>query len=569
MQGLTAKGGLGKTVREAMPSLAPILEPILEKVLRTGEPVLNFDVTSETQGKPGVPGVLDHWVASCFPVNGKDRSRKSVGMILENLTERKQAEQVLLESEKRLQAILDHSPNPIFLKDRDGRYLLVSKEFERAFQIGEQQIRGKKDEEVFPLEQAARFRANDLKVLQTGLPMVFEEVTLGRDGPRLRILHKFPLRGKEGNIYAIGGIATDITDRKKAEERLRESEEHFRLLVEGLKEYAIFMLDPGGMVDNWNTVSERLTGYRAGEIVGRHVSCLYTSEDRKARMPEQALAMASARGTFQGEGWRLRKDGTRFWADVVISALRDESGRLRGFAMITRDATDRKQSEEALRRLSARLLRLQDEERRRLARELHDSTAQQLTAIATYLAVIDKSAGSLNRQALNALSECRSLTEECHREIRTLSYLLHPPMLDEIGLPDALRWFCDGFTKRSGIPVDLKISSEVRRLPSEVEGTLFRIVQEGLTNIHRHSGSPTARIRIDRNDTQLILEVRDEGHGLPVEMLVGGRINRGRLGVGIAGMEERVRHLQGTLDIESGKGGTTVTTMIPIPEGGI
>jgi PAS domain S-box-containing protein len=566
MHGLARKESLGKTVEEVMPGLAPILEPILRKVIRTGEPVLKSMVPAATLSEPGV---LDYWTVSCFPINGEDGNRKSVGMILENITEHKQAEQALLESEKRLRAILDYSPNPIFLKDRDFRYLLISKEFERTFQISEQQIKGKKDEDVFPLGQAARFRANDLQVLQTGVPMVFEEAVMHQNGPHVHILHKFPLRGEEGDIYAIGGIATDITDREKAEKKLRESEEHFRLLIEGLKEYAIFMLDPAGTVVSWNASSERLKGYRTEEILGRHFSCLYTSEDRKARKPEQALAMASARGTFQEEGWRLRKDGTRFWADVVITALREESGKLRGFAKIIRDASERKQAEEALRQLSSQLLKLQDEERRRLARELHDSTAQRLTALAAYLAVVEKSAGPLNRQALSALSECRTLTEECHREIRTLSYLLHPPMLDEIGLPDALRWYCDGFTKRSGIPVDLRISSDVGRLPPDVEGTLFRIVQESLTNIHRHSASPTARIRLDRNGNKLILEVRDEGRGLPLEMLVGGRINRANLGVGIAGMQERVRHLQGGLDIASGKRGTTVTAMIPIPEVGL
>jgi signal transduction histidine kinase len=279
--------------------------------------------------------------------------------------------------------------------------------------------------------------------------------------------------------------------------------------------------------------------------------------------------MTTAQGTFQEEGWRLRRDGTRFWADTVITAVKGPSGKLRGFVKITRDATERKQAEEALRQLSARLLTLQDEERRRLARELHDSTAQRLTALAAYLAVVEKSAGPLNRQARDALSECRSLAEECHREIRTLSYLLHPPMLDEIGLPDSLRWYCDGFTKRSKIPVELKIPSDLGRLPREVEGTLFRIVQESLTNIHRHSGSPRAKIRIDRNDNRLILEVRDEGRGMPMDMLSGDRINRARLGVGIAGMQERIRHLQGRLDIESGKGGTTIRTLIPITEGGI
>jgi PAS domain S-box-containing protein len=471
------------------------------------------------------------------------------------------------EDARRLRAILDHSPNPIFIKDTEGRYLLASKEFEKLCGISEKELRGRTDQDLFPRGEAARFRSHDLQVLQSGAPKVFEESATYPGGVRINTHHKFPLRDGEGTIYAIGCIVTDITERKAVEEKLDQSEELFRLLVEGMQEYAIFMLDAEGNVVSWNLRLGGDPSYPANDILGRHFSFLYTAEDRKARRPELALAMAAAQGTFQEEGWRLRKDGSRFWADVVITALRDKKGQLRGYAKITRDASERKQAEEALQQLSARLMKLQDEERRRLARELHDSTAQRLTALATYLALLEKSAGPLNRQALNALSECRSLAEECHREIRTLSYLLHPPILDEIGLPDALRWYCGGFTKRSGIPVDLRISSEVGRLPSEIEGALYRIVQESLTNIHLHSGSPTARIRIDRNDSRLVLEVRDEGRGFPVEMLVGGAANRARLGVGIAGMQERIRHLKGRLDIESSKRGTTITTIIPLPEG--
>ncbi len=679
MHGLVASKTTGKTIREVMPAMASLLEAAAREVLRTGKPAVNVEVSGDM---PGQPGVSRCWLASCFPGPG----RNSVGLAFQEVTERRARKERLWESEKSLRAILDNSPILIFLKDQDGRYMLVSKEFERVFHIREEEIRGKTDEEVFPAEQAALFRANDAQVLRTGLPMAFEEFALYDDGPRTSIVTKFPVRGSDGEIYATGGIVTDVTqlkqametarsqlqllelateaivvlsldwtvqfwnrgaerlygwkqeevlgknirtllqtsfpkapggvlpdlfrkgqwegegtqirkdgrripisarfslqrdengtpsavlaiyvdlsERKQTEEKLRQTEEHFRLLLEGIKEYAIYMLDPDGIIVSWNVGAERIKGYTAEEIIGQHFSCLHTSEDRKARKPEMALAIATTQGTFRSEGWRLRKDGTRFWADAAITALRDTDGTLRGFAKLTRDATDRRQAEEERRRLSERLLKLQDKERRQLARELHDSTAQHLTALSTYLAVIQKSA--LDRRARKALAECRTLAEECHREIRTFSYLLHPPILDEIGLPDAVRWYCEGFTKRSGIPVDLSISSNVGRLAPEVEGAVFRIVQESLANIHRHSGSPLARIRIDRNDTQLILEVRDEGHGLPGEVLEGGKISRARVGVGISGMEERIRQLQGHFDIESGRNGTTVRTIIPVSEG--
>ena len=554
----------GKNLHTVMPELARSLQPILRRALRAGKPVLKIRATSAPVGRRSA---TRSWIVSCFPFGGPGLRPKTVALMLEKAPESEPSKKPELDSEIQLRAILDNSPNPIFIKDAEGRYVRVSKKFERTFGIDDEQLCGRRDEEVFGPENAAYLRASDQEVLQNGAATVNEQVSPSMDGPRVNIVHKFPVSDSRGKVCAIGAIITDITDRKRGEERLRETEEQFRLLVEGVKEYAFFCLDPKGIVISWNAAAQGLREHRAEEILGAHFSCLYTSEDRIARKPEQALAIASARGVYRDEGWRLRKDGTRFWAEVTISAQRDERGKLRGFVNINRDASERKAAEEALRQLSSQLLKLQDEERRRLARELHDSTAQRLTAIAAYLAVVGKSSASLSRQSLNALSECRLLTEECHREIRTLSYLLHPPMLDEIGLPDALLWYCEGFTKRSGLPVDLKISSAIARLPSEVEGTLFRVVQECLTNIHRHSGSNSARIRLDRNGTKLILEVQDKGNGLPIEMLVNGKINTARVGVGIAGMQERIRNLHGQLEIESSKSGTVVRTLIPISEG--
>src|SRR6202166_1221360 len=167
-------------------------------------------------------------------------SPESTAFLDSDVAEPMRAEKELRETEKRLDAILAHSPNPTFLKDLEGRYLYVNQEFVRALHVSQEQIRGKRDDEVFPQEQAASFQANDLQVLQAGLPMEFEEVALHDDGPHTSLVHKFPLLDGEGEVYAIGGIATDITERKRAHEALQLSEERFRLLVEGVQDYAIF-----------------------------------------------------------------------------------------------------------------------------------------------------------------------------------------------------------------------------------------------------------------------------------------------------------------------------------------
>ncbi len=208
--------------------------------------------------------------------------------------------------------------------------------------------------------------------------------------------------------------------------------------------------------------------------------------------------------------------------------------------------------------LSRRLVKLPDEKRRHMARELHDSIGQNLVALVTNLTLLQKSASSLGASARRALSQCLALSEDCFREIRTISHLLHPPLLDELGLDPALRWYADGFSQRSGISVSLDLPSGFGRLPAEVEMTIFRIVQEGLSNIYRHAGSRTAKIRVVREPSHVVLEISDEGRGIPREVL------EGHTGVGIAGMRERARQLGGSLEIDSSGNGVTLKAVLPL-----
>jgi formate hydrogenlyase transcriptional activator len=268
-----------------------------------------------------------------------------------------QAEKELRENEISLSAILDHSPNPTFLKDPEGRYLYVNKDFERAQHVSQEQIQGKRDDEVFPQEQAARYQANDLEVLQSGQPMEFEEVVLQNDGPHTSVVHKFPLLDAEGKVYAIGGIATDITERKLVHEALQKSEERFRFLVEGVQDYAIFALDPEGRVVTWNVGAERMKGYTNQDVLGSHYSVFFEPRDVESGKPENELKEAAARGRFEIEGWRVRKDGSRFWGNVIVIALKDKAGMFQGFVNVTRNMSERQQAEEALRASKERFRR--------------------------------------------------------------------------------------------------------------------------------------------------------------------------------------------------------------------
>ena len=370
----------------------------------------------------------------------------------------------------------------------------------------------------------------------------------------------------------------------EAELALHRSEEQLRLLVESAQDYAIFLLDPDGRVATWNLGAQRIKGYQASEIIGKHFSIFYPEEDLRSEKPKMELEVATAVGRFEDEGWRLRKDGSRFWANVIITALRDSSGNLRGFSKITRDTTEKmlalealrntnqelreevarrtqaesklQESERSLRKLSGHLLRMQDEERRRLGRELHDSVGQ-------YLAALKMGLETIHDDSSSQVQECVQMVDQCMKEVRTISYLLYPPMLEEVGLRSAIPWYIEGFSKRSGIQVACDIDPKVGRLSRDAELAIFRILQESLTNVHRHSESATAQVFLGLDDGTVYLEVSDQGKGISPAALEPGSDSSNTLGVGLRGMLERVHQLGGSMELSSNERGTTVRATLP------
>jgi len=234
-------------------------------------------------------------------------------------------------------------------------------------------------------------------------------------------------------------------------------------------------------------------------------------------------------------------------------------------AALEAEVEDRKAMEASLRELTGRLLRARDEERRYMARELHDHAGQTLVALGINLFAIQEAAKADNPKIASLAEDGQKLSDDLSKEIRTLSYLLHPPLLDEVGIASALRWYVDGFSERSKIEVELDLPADFGRLPSELELIIFRVVQESLTNIHRHSGSPTARIRLTRSKDAVQVEICDRGKGIPPTKLQ--EMSVAQVGVGLRGMEERVRQFQGMLQLASGPTGTTVTVTIPLTPG--
>jgi signal transduction histidine kinase len=258
-------------------------------------------------------------------------------------------------------------------------------------------------------------------------------------------------------------------------------------------------------------------------------------------------------------------DGVRKIIQNSAVPIRDANERITGAVVVHEDISATKTAERELndsyqqmRTLTGHLMRAQDDERRRIAQMRHDTTAQNLAALKMLLARLERAAGDLSESDGAALTESLSLAEQSMTEIRTLSYLRHPPFLDEAGLLSALRWYAVGFAEHSGITVDLDLPERLARLPRDTETALFRIVQEALINIHRHAMSQTAGIRLHRDRDTLVLEVADRGQGIPKASLEQLTRGGGIAGVGMAGMIERMEQLGGTLEIASGNHGTTI-----------
>ena len=317
---------------------------------------------------------------------------------------------------------------------------------------------------------------------------------------------------------------------------------------------AIFIRNAADKISYWNEGAERLYGWASEEVLNRSVHEILRTE-----FPVPLLEILET-DRWEGELRHTTKYGYQITVSSRWTTLRDRNGKSEGWLEINTDITARKRAEEAARRLSGRILSLQDDERRRIARGLHDSLGQYLAALKMNLDVFRTSKDDKAKLA----SDCAEIVDKCLNETRTISHLLHPPLLDEAGFDSAARWYVDGFSQRSGIKVNLNLPQKLSRMHRDVEVALFRAVQECLTNVHRHSGSSAVDVRLSLSAKQIRLEIKDDGRGIPQERLRSLNQGAADAGVGLAGMRERIRELGGSLEIRSERAGVTVIVRIPI-----
>jgi two-component system sensor histidine kinase UhpB len=394
-------------------------------------------------------------------------------------------------------------------------------------------------------------------------------------------IHWLQARGKvlydrNGRPERMIGVNADITEQKRAAATRHESEERFRFTFE---EAALGMAHVG-LDGRWLRINRKLceiVGYTREELLYMTFQDITYPDDLEADLAHVKELLEGKVGRYSMEKRYIRKDGSLVWVNLTASLLRDSDGDPKYFISVVEDITARKQMEEALARsyselesqvaqrtsalrsLSNRLMQLQDEERRRIARELHDSVGQYLTALAINLDLLARPDGQ-SRTAL--IAESRQLLNHCLTETRTMSHLLHPPLLDETGFTSAAQWYVEGFARRSGVEVELRLPP-LERLPANIEIMLFRVLQETLNNIHRHSGSGKAEVCLDFDGKTVTFEVRDFGHGIQPDRLERFRTSGTGVGVGLAGIRERVSELGGKMEITSDRNGTAVKVCVP------
>jgi len=336
---------------------------------------------------------------------------------------------------------------------------------------------------------------------------------------------------------------------------------HFRLLVDSVQDYAIFLLDAGGNVATWNDGARNIKGYEPEEIVGRHFSAFYPPEDIARGKPQRELEMAARTGRVEDEGWRIRKDSTRFWANVVITALHDTHGNLIGFAKVTRDMTEQLRLAELqhARDLSAHVQAALENERATIARELHDDLGQQLAALKMQLVRFESEIGRSATEGPLASTQLQTQIDTIIASVRRIAAGLRPPVLDELGLYAAIEWLVNDVRRRFGLAIGLSIQGDEPAFEPSAATSIFRIVQEGLTNVVRHAEASTVCIAVVCDNAACTLTIEDNGRGAALDS------PRATDTFGLLGMRERVRSLSGTIALRSRPGdGFRVEAMIPL-----
>lgn len=576
----------------------------LQEAAMTGEPVRNKELEIRFED-----GSSTYEFGHAVPLFDEDGNvRGAVGAFLD-ITDRKVIEERLRTSSERFRVALRGTPITVFNQGLDLRYRWVHNP-RGIHSIVE--ILGKRDRDL--LERPEDWKMTEeikAEVLRTGVSYQ-GEMTVSLNGrPCHYHVRIDPQRDAYGQIVGVTGATFDLTESKQAQAE-RERLWQQRQLALDAAQMAWWRYDATANTGSWDDTFKKIFGITANSLPTQQILKHFHTDDLARMSAEFEADFNSAEPrTHFGEYRIVLPDGSARWVEMYAAAEFEFAGSAKKFVGCSgtvRDVTERKATELALRAsetrhrelaenldrvvqartlelqkrnlemartaeqvrlLSGHLMQLQDAERRRIARELHDSSGQILTAIGLELANLAEQAQSgkireVAPELAHQVEESQQLVQMLHQELRTTSYLLHPPLLDEAGVSSAIGWYVQGVSERSGIAIDFDISKEFGRLPRELELVVFRVVQESLTNIHRHSGSKRASIRIARAPKAITMEIEDSGKGISREHLAA--VQAGASGFGIRAMRERLRPFGGELQISSCEDGTRVLVSIPLSQ---
>lgn len=494
----------------------------------------------------------------------KDAPARVVGMA-QDITERKRVEAELHARQGQLTAAQSLGAMGSWEWDPASDRLIGSEEFYRIFGV-------KRDE--LPPTCTAFLRLvvpQDRPALQAALNKALEgkqnysaEYRIRRPDGAERAIHSSGALLQDGErARRLVGVIQDISEQREAQDALRESEERLRLIAQASND-GMWDWDLRAGRIWWNERYDQLFGPRPPQS-SRNLSWwtkrLHPQERKEiAASFKQALA---SRASHWSSDYRLvRPDGRIVFVHSRCYFIRSANGKAVRVVGAMLDTTPRRQADQELQQMRARLASLQDQERRRLSRELHDSTAQKLAALGIRFGMLEEAIRD-GASLRDVAADCRRMVEECSQEVRSVARLLHPPLLDELGLEVALDTYVTDFARRCGLKVTLEVDPGVQRLPQEIALTLFRVVQESLSNVLRHSQSSSARVQLARARKRVLLEVSDLGRGIPPRMLERFRRRQSSSGMGLNGMRERLEQFGGTLELSSSDRGTTVRAILP------
>jgi PAS domain S-box-containing protein len=604
---------------------------------------------------------------------------------------RQKAEEDLLAVTVEWEQIFNAIPDQLCIMDSQGVILRANKAMRDRFESTHGDLVGLDHRSCYlgteNTDDESPFARVLSEVLGGGPPVVIETTFPELEGDYL--VAAYPLFDNRGAQWGAVSAVRDVTERKRARQALREIEERFQLLIEGIPDYAIFMLDRDGIIVSWNEGARRIHGYESHEIIGKHFSQLYLEEERNAGKPERALQAAIFNERDEQEGWRIAKNGTKFWANMILTTLRDDDGNLRGFSKVTRnitaqkvtqaalkeaeekyrsifenaiegifqstpdgkfisanpamarifgyaspeefindrqdierehyvdpkrrtlfkrlieekgivyafeleayrkdgtriwtaenvravrdaagallyyegiieDVTKRKQVEAEQVELLRRLVTAQEDEQRRISRELHDQLGQSLAAVLLGLRSLQHTAQS--EATISAIQHLQDVTNQIAYDMHSLVRELRPPALDDLGLHTALSNYLDEWSERTGIGIDFHANGLLNsRLRSQLESTLYRIVQEALNNIVKHAQAKNVSVILEKREDKVMLIIEDDGVGFDTDRLL--KTPARERGFGLLGMQERITLAGGFLNIESTlSAGTTLLVHIP------